>query len=501
MRIKNWVALLLALCLLGGMIPAAFAEELFDDEPILEQAEELVPEESFDLEAVASGEELAEDVLVQDLEAFEATLPMAGMSGWQQIGGKWYYYRDGAPVTGWLEDGGKWYYLNSDGSMCVGWVYYNNCYYYMKSSGVMAEGWVQSGGTWWYFKKNSGRQAYGWQQIDGRWYYFDPTGMSGDMVIGWKKIDGKTYYFSPSTGVMTEGWRYIDEEWYYFIPGSGARAENRWCKVSGKWYYFDEDGVMCTYWMELGGKWYYFSPSSGAMSEGWKYIDGYWYYFIPGSGAQAFRWRQIDGKWYYFDPGDEGEDGAMTTGWKKINGKNYYFTENGVMVTGTQVINGKTYVFSENGVLIGSGSSTPATSITDLAFLLDMNASSRLQQVRNMGFQVRSGSGYYEAYRNDVADRPVVYWESRICTVELSATSSPMYSLSGVTSNMTVSQARNALSRSGWTFQERTFYEEDGSYDTIQDYVYTRSSGGYTYIFDVCTKDYQTIYKIEEGRM
>ena len=51
-------------------------------------------------------------------------------TGWQRIGGKWYYLNaDGSMATGWKFVDGKWYYLQSDGSMAVNtWIdgYYLN---------------------------------------------------------------------------------------------------------------------------------------------------------------------------------------------------------------------------------------------------------------------------------------------------------------------------------------------------------------------------------------
>ena len=36
-------------------------------------------------------------------------------SGWKKIGGKWYYFADGAMQTGWKKIGGKWYFFKSSG--------------------------------------------------------------------------------------------------------------------------------------------------------------------------------------------------------------------------------------------------------------------------------------------------------------------------------------------------------------------------------------------------
>jgi glucan-binding YG repeat protein len=44
-------------------------------------------------------------------------------TGWQNIGGTWYYLNPisngamGAMKTGWIDDNGTWYYCNSSGAM------------------------------------------------------------------------------------------------------------------------------------------------------------------------------------------------------------------------------------------------------------------------------------------------------------------------------------------------------------------------------------------------
>ena len=34
-----------------------------------------------------------------------------------------------------------------------------------------------------------------------------------------------------------------------------------WQKISGKWYYMNENGAMQTGWQKIGGKWYYMNGS------------------------------------------------------------------------------------------------------------------------------------------------------------------------------------------------------------------------------------------------
>lgn len=43
-------------------------------------------------------------------------------TGWQQVGGDWYYfYSDGTMATGWINDGTGWYYLYGDGNGSMAW--------------------------------------------------------------------------------------------------------------------------------------------------------------------------------------------------------------------------------------------------------------------------------------------------------------------------------------------------------------------------------------------
>ena len=164
---------------------------------------------------------------------------------------------------------------------------------------------------------------------------------------------------------FTPGWKQDDNGWSY-VCEDGSSPSSSWKMISGKWYYFNDDGYMATGWQKIGGKWYYMG-SSGAMQTGWKQISNKWYYF-SGSGAMQTGWKQISGKWYYFASG-----GAMTTGWKQISGEYYYFESSGAMKTGwlksvgkwyylqssgrmaagcTLTIDGKKYSFSSSGAMI-----------------------------------------------------------------------------------------------------------------------------------------------------
>ena len=42
-------------------------------------------------------------------------------TGWQKLGGVWYYFNGGGDMrTGWLKSGSSWYYFDSSGAMVTG---------------------------------------------------------------------------------------------------------------------------------------------------------------------------------------------------------------------------------------------------------------------------------------------------------------------------------------------------------------------------------------------
>jgi len=59
----------------------------------------------------------------------------------------------------------------------------------------------------------------------------------------------------------------------------GREQKNSWLKAEdGKWYHFDENGIMNTGWyQDTDQKWYYLG-TDGSMASGWVKIDKVWYY-------------------------------------------------------------------------------------------------------------------------------------------------------------------------------------------------------------------------------
>ena len=138
------------------------------------------------------------------------------------------------------------------------------------------------------------------------------------------------------------GWKYIDK--------NGISVKNKWKKIGGKWYHFDENGYMQTDFQRIDGERYYFG-TNGVMRTGWKKItrngSTFWYYF-GGNGVIRTGMQKIGGKQYFFN-----NSGMMLYDrWVVVDKKNYYFGSNGVMYTGKKTIGGRVFVFGNDGVLI-----------------------------------------------------------------------------------------------------------------------------------------------------
>ena len=102
------------------------------------------------------------------------------------------------------------------------------------------------------------------------------------------------------TGLVwdSKGLRYINEDGSVFNGG--------WKEISGKKYYFKNDGYAARYETKIDGKLYYFLGSDCSQLTGWLT----WY---------------SDGSRSYFDPAD---GGAAAKGLKIIGGKAYLFNDN-----------------------------------------------------------------------------------------------------------------------------------------------------------------------------
>ena len=162
-------------------------------------------------------------------------------------------------VTGWQKIGGVWYYMHNSGAMARGWENLNGKWYFLdRSSGAMKTGWLKDGNSWF------------WLRSDGSMY----TG-------GWKALGGKWYWFK-SSGVMATGWLKYGGAWYY-LDGSGAMVSDQLRAIGNKAYHFEASGVMTTGWKTYGSMKFHFDETNGWVTE--MYHNGVPYY------------SQRDGRW------------------------------------------------------------------------------------------------------------------------------------------------------------------------------------------------------------
>ena len=312
--------------------------------------------------------------------------------GWQKENGQWRYYENKKAVTNWKKIAGRWYYFNQDGVMLSDTVY--DDYLLSKSGAMVEDSWVKIDDKW-YFATNSGKIIRNkWEKINGAWYCFDE---SGAMLTNTVYND----YLLQSSGAMHEkGWLKMDEKWYY-ATDSGKIIRNKWEKINGSWYRFDESGIMLSKtiyndyllktsgamaekdWVHLDEKWYYATDSGKAIRDKWEKINGSWYsfhkdgdmlssqwkekYYLKDSGAMAqsewFFDKKYDSWFYLKSGGADAENQWQGSYYLKSYGymaKNewifdksynawYYLKEDGVYVTGNFTINGKNYSFQSNG--------------------------------------------------------------------------------------------------------------------------------------------------------
>ena len=88
-------------------------------------------------------------------------------------------------------------------------------------------------------------------------------------------------------------------EWNYLVDFNSTKVTG-WLQDSGKWYFFNQNGVMQKWWIKDNITWYFLN-GSGAMQTGWLQNNETWYFFEDSGAMKASQWFEVDGKWYYVD--------------------------------------------------------------------------------------------------------------------------------------------------------------------------------------------------------
>ena len=304
--------------------------------------------------------------------------------GWVEEDGTWYFYdKDGSRVEDtWKKSGDNWFWLDSEegGAMATDkLVEYDDNTYYVDGNGVMVTNtWVKvvneeqdeddDPAEYRYYYMQSNGKAYkgngnnlSKKTIDGKQYAFDED---GKMLYGWVKTDGTMangedewqdayYYFGGwEDGSLKTGWQKItvhdpssdkddDYDYWFNFKANGKKRthaeDNDTWKSNGKYYHFNQYGVMVYEWFNIAtsgttnpqsaSNWAYFSsPEDGA-----RYTKG-WFKVAPPTEDNSFAevddtFADSDSKdesdrWYYSNGHDEG----LAVGEiKKIKGKYYGF--------------------------------------------------------------------------------------------------------------------------------------------------------------------------------
>ena len=322
----------------------------------------------------------------------EAVVEVVNKEGWQKENNQWRYYENNQPVSNWKKIAGVWYYFNQDGIMLSNTIFND---YLLNNSGALTESsWVKIENQWYYATEDGKVTRNNWKKIAGVWYRFDENGImisnavyddylfksSGALAENsWVKIADKWYYGNQEGKINRDKWAKIDGLWYRFdesgvmlsatiykdhlLNTSGAMAENAWAKLEDKWYYATASGkIIRDKWEKISGSWYYFNKDGVMLSSQWKEK-----YYLKDSGAMAKSEWIFDEKyksWFYLkSDGTYAENQWVGSYYLKSFGymaKNewifdkdynawYYLKEDGVYVTGNFTINGKDYTFQSNG--------------------------------------------------------------------------------------------------------------------------------------------------------
>ena len=313
--------------------------------------------------------------------------------GWVEEDGTWYFYdKDGNRVEDeWKKSGDNWFYLDSEegGAMATDKLIEDgDDTYYVDANGVMVTNtWVKvvnedqdeddDPAEYRYYYMQSNGKAYKagtssnttkFKTIDGKKYAFDED---GKMLYGWVNKDDSTlamgdsdweeatYYMgSWEDGALKTGWQKItvydededdDMDYWFNFKSNGEKRVNTKSdkdifekKINGKYYGFDERGVMTYEWTAAStndlttiSNWRYFnSPEDGARStKGWFKVvapdadgdDNTFKDYGTGSTFAKGDAEDENERWYYAD-----SDGELYVGQiKKIKGKYYGFAPEG----------------------------------------------------------------------------------------------------------------------------------------------------------------------------
>ncbi len=315
------------------------------------------------------------------LLAIGASMTSFAASGWAQEDGTWVYLDSSGDrvYDSWKKSGSSYFYLNEDGEMATNAIIEDgdNKYYVDASGARVTNQWISMENEddetvgdnddistlWFYFGSSGKAYADAVKTINGKKYIFDDNGY---MLSGWQTYgdDNDLYYLGDENeGWAYTGWQFLeldedieddnydDEEWFYFKPSNGKAYVNSRKYIDGKYYSFDENGVM-------QDKWVVGTPGAPASTDSARYKaengaqETGWVYAYPMDDPDE---EGEDQFWYYLDSkgvpfnlrgADSGMDeGFLATAQKKDNEK----WKEPITGVAAKVIKSKTYLFNDKG--------------------------------------------------------------------------------------------------------------------------------------------------------
>ncbi len=315
-----------------------------------------------------------------------------------------------AATRGWVQEGEDWVYLDSNGDRVYNeWKRSGDYYYYLGEDGIMAKDQLIHDTTidaYYYVDENGTRVMNAWKALPNDegvqvgdntpeilYYYFGSAGKANratDDDLAIKSVNGKNYAFD-TEGRMASGWQWVhvknnantealyyfgtdeegwartgwqqlepgenmredeydDLEWYYFESnGRAVRSDSKY--INGKYYAFDDFGVMRDDWYDVStaptaaSAGIAFASSNGTLANGWTFTnpkgqddaDDYWFYLVTLRDGRNVK-RSVPFNYFGTNSATAAEMGPKAARAKVIKNKTYIFDVDGQMLTGFVVI-------------------------------------------------------------------------------------------------------------------------------------------------------------------
>lgn len=328
-------------------------------------------------------------------------------------GKKYAFDQYGHMCTGWFGENGEikdpdgenpfseaWYYAggDNDGVLRAGWLTYYDGY---DGDEVMSDY-----GVLYFYFNTSNNKKYGYdgavyKKINGKNYAFTDEGV---MLSGWDPYDmetqeatwtslaGKVVYFSGEDDghQVKKGWVYAvpsqyldqakyddDEEEYMYFGPSGDIERDKFKKINGKWYAFNENGIMkkgLVIWCPAG--------TDGGSADGHYFVDTVDMDYAEGADIMKKGKLQTGANDFIFvEP-----NGRVITSTNSPNEletgdvvKLHYFAEDGSRKTGlnTVAMADENYTFHTVGSQGDKGSGSFGKKYYSLGFQLKANSDIR----------------------------------------------------------------------------------------------------------------------------